>query len=146
MKGVFQDSIIAADGGDHPPGTVGDQAAAHLYSDGGVEGEGSDSVIEGTLTSPKVTSRPPHLNSDAGRYRPQLQPGEGLDSDIDMPELPPVRASPSPQPTPLKVVFKGLDLGLGVEEAHNDPESEESSAGTATPAPERAPTRPRTQM
>ena len=64
---------------------------------------------------------------------------EALDSDVDIQELLPVQTS-SPEPSPPKKAFKELDLIHAVEEAQGDSESEESSADTSTPVPERAPT------
>ena len=120
-------------------------------------------VVEGSPTTLKVTSRPPQTKRDAtdtdhdfnqeklralslldsmfgGLEGDQEWGGkEVLDSDIDMPEVPSVETSPSPQHTPSKVVFKGPDPTLTVEEAQTDSESEESSAGASTPTPEPAP-------
>ena len=165
LKGVFLDSIVVGDG-DHPSGTVGDQEAAHLSSGEEEEEEGheSDSSESESVapTSPKVTSRPPHPNRDVvdtehdfnqeklcalslldsmfgGLEGDQEWGGkEVLDSDIDMPEPPTVQTSPSPQPTHSKEAFKEPDLKRAVEEAQEDPESEESSADATTPAPGRA--------
>lgn len=70
---------------------------------------------------------------------------EGLDLDVQMPELSPVRTSPSPQPSPSKEALNGPDLKPTVEEAQTDSESEESSSGTFTPTPQRAPASTATQ-
>ena len=64
---------------------------------------------------------------------------EALDSDVDMPELPPVQTSPSSEPSPLKEGFKEPDLVPAAKDAQEDSRSEESPASTSTPVPERAP-------
>ncbi|KAF9649970.1 hypothetical protein BDM02DRAFT_3179499 [Thelephora ganbajun] len=64
---------------------------------------------------------------------------ETLDSDVDMPELPPVQTPSSSKSSPSKEMFNDSDPRVVVEEAQKDSESEESSAGTSTTTPERAP-------
>jgi len=70
---------------------------------------------------------------------------EALDSDVDMSELPPVQTSPSPKPSLSNEVFEVPDLRPVVEEAQEDSESEESSAGASTQPLERAPAPETTQ-
>ena len=64
---------------------------------------------------------------------------EALDSDIDMPGLPPVQKSPSPGLSPSQVIQKGSDIIPVFEEAQDDSESEQSSVGASTSEPERTP-------
>ena len=60
---------------------------------------------------------------------------EALDSDVDMPELPPVQISLSSESSPLK---EEPDLVPAAEDAQGNSGSEESPAGTPTPVSERA--------
>jgi hypothetical protein len=66
---------------------------------------------------------------------------EGLDSDVDMPE---VQTVPS-ELSPLEEVFKEPDLIPAAEDIQGDSGSEESSASTSTPVPEHTPTSVATQ-
>jgi hypothetical protein len=59
---------------------------------------------------------------------------EIMDSDIDVSGLPPVQLSPSPKSSPSQG-----PKGPAVEEAREDSESDESSAGASAPALERVP-------
>ena len=61
---------------------------------------------------------------------------EALDSDVDMPELPPVQISPS-ESSPLKEGFKEPDLVPAAESVQEDSGGEESSTSTPTPVLER---------
>ena len=63
---------------------------------------------------------------------------ETLDSDVDMSELPPVRASPS-HPSPSKAVIEEPDFEPTVEGAQKDSESEESSHSAPIPESRNAP-------
>jgi len=153
------------------PTTTSDQEAAALSSAEEEEGDESGSsepefAIERPPATPKVTSRPPQptvdtdhdfnqeklcalslLDSMFGGLEEDQEWGgkEVLDSDVDMPKMPSVQTPPSPQPTHSKVSLKEPDLKLAVGESQEDSESEESSAGASTPAPDRAPTSVTTQ-
>ena len=58
---------------------------------------------------------------------------EALDSDVDMPELPPVQTSHPSESSPLKEGFKEPDLVPATEDIQGDSGNEESSASTSTP-------------
>ena len=64
---------------------------------------------------------------------------EALDSDIDIPDLPPRQSSPEPRSSLLRGSPKGPDLALVVEGVQEDSESEESSTRIPTPPQERVP-------
>ena len=64
---------------------------------------------------------------------------EALDSDVDMPEIPPVQTSPSSEPSPPKEAFEEPGLIPAAKEVQGDSGSEDSSAGTSTPVPEHTP-------
>jgi len=45
---------------------------------------------------------------------------EALDSDVDMPEIPPLQTSPSSEPSPLKEGFKEPDLIPAIKDTRED--------------------------
>jgi len=61
---------------------------------------------------------------------------EALDSDVDMPELPPVQTPQSPKSSPSNEVLEVPDLRPVIEDAQEDSESEGPSSGASTLAPE----------
>jgi len=54
------------------------------------------------------------LDSMLGGFR------EALDSDVDMPEIPPLQTSPSSEPSPLKEGFKEPDLIPAIKDTRED--------------------------
>jgi len=145
------------------PDTRDDQEDDLSSGEGEEDSSEPESTFGGSPTTPDTTNRPPPiahkksgtvdtdhdfteeklralslLDSIFGGLEGGQEWGgkEALDSDIDMPELPPVRMSPSPK-FPPKRVFEEPDPVAVVEEATRNSESEESSTDTATPVPER---------
>ena len=157
------------------PTTTGDQEVVGLSSDSDNDWEedgdefGSlepESAVKESPTTPKVTSQPSQNTIDTdhdfnqeklhalslldsmfgGLDEDQEWDGrEVLDSDVDMPEMSPVKSPPSPRPIPSDAAFKESDLELAIQGARKDSESEVSSAGASTLAPDRAPTSTTTQ-
>ena len=150
----------------------GDQEESDLsFGEEGGESDSSEpeSVVEGSTTS-KPIDRSPYIahtklgvvdiehdfNQEklralslldsmfGGLEGDQEWDGKALDSDIDMPELPPAQTSPSTNSSPPKEVVRGPDLIPDVEDVQEGSGNEVSSSGTATP-PERAPTPVTTQ-
>jgi len=151
------------------PYTSGDQEGSDPSS-GEEEGDESDSsepepVVKGSTTSESIDGPPciVHEKLDAidiehdfnqERLRTlslldsmfgslegdQEWSVKALDSDVDTPEPPPARTSPSTKSSPQREAVRGPDSTPDSEEARGDSGNEGSSAGVATPAPERAPT------
>ena len=132
----------------------------------GSDSSESEITAGDSQTSPGTTSRPPPathvdcdvVNTDLDFNKEKLRAlslldsmfgdleenrnwggKERLDSDVDMPDPPPVQSSPASTSSPSRGSSKGPDLTLVVKEVQEDSSSEKSSPGVPSPAVEHIP-------